>query len=74
MKQIAEQKESGVEPAPKAEEAAEILVDGEKTKDIFLLASSWYGVSYQNEDSLNKLMMMKYSLVRLKTTESPTKQ
>ncbi len=48
-------------PAVKAEEAAEILVDGEKTKDIFLLASSWYGVSYQNEDSLNKLMMMKYS-------------
>lgn len=42
-------------------EAAEILVDGAKTEDVFLLGSHWYGVSYQSEDSLNKLMMMKYS-------------
>ena len=42
-------------------EATEILVDGVKMEDVFLLESHWYGVSYQNEDSLNKLMMMKYS-------------
>ena len=42
-------------------EAAEILVDGEKNPDVFLLGSDWYGVSYQNKDSLNKIMMMKYS-------------
>ena len=48
-------------PATGVSEAVEILVDGEKTEDVFLLSSSWYGVSYQNEDSLNKLMMMKYA-------------
>lgn len=42
-------------------EAVEITADGVKMEDVFLLESNWYGASYQSEDSLNKLMMMKYS-------------
>lgn len=48
---------SGVE----AEDAVAVLIDGEKTEDVFLLQYYWYGISYDPGDSLNKTMMDRYA-------------
>lgn len=43
-----------------AENAVEIYVDETKLEDCFLLQSNWNGEEYQNENSLNQLMMVEY--------------
>ena len=42
------------------EEAVSIRLDGEDDSEVFLLSCSWYGEEFRSEDSLNKMMMMKY--------------
>lgn len=44
------------------EEAVVVFIGQARLEDFFLLRSEWYGESYENPSSLNRLMMEKYAL------------
>ena len=52
---------SAAQTHAEASEAMQVLVDGDRIRDLFVMKGNWYGEMYENENSLNMQMMAAYS-------------